>query len=148
MASAQQLLSSGSDAKFDERKRKRMESNRESAKRSRMKKQQRLEELISETTQLQNQNGVIRDRIDSVERNYRAMDAENNVLRAQLAELTDRLDSLNSLTVFWADTTGFPVDIPEIPDILLEPWQLPCPIQPVTATSDMFNFEPSGLMMI
>ncbi|XP_059297977.1 bZIP transcription factor 53 [Lycium ferocissimum] len=148
MASAQQLPSSGSDAKFEERKRKRMESNRESAKRSRMKKQQRLEELVSETTQLQNQNGVIRDRIDSVERNYRAMDAENNVLRAQLAELTERLDSLNSMTVFWADNTGFPVDIPEIPDTLLEPWQLPFPIQPVTATSDMFNFEPAGLMMI
>ncbi|TMW89091.1 hypothetical protein EJD97_017671 [Solanum chilense] len=144
MSSTPQLVSSGSDAdqryaKFDERKRKRMESNRESAKRSRMKKQQRLEELSSETTQLQNQNSICREKIDSVERNYRSIDAENNVLRAQLAELTERLNSLNSLTQFWADTTGFPVDIPEIPDTLLEPWQLPCPIQPITA-SDMFQF--------
>lgn len=104
-----------------------------------MRKQQRLEELRSETIQLQNQNSICRDKIDSVERNYRSLDAENNVLRAQLAELTERLNSLNSLTQFWADTTGFPVDIPEIPDTLLEPWQLPCPIQPITA-SDMFQF--------
>ncbi|KAK4367261.1 hypothetical protein RND71_015141 [Anisodus tanguticus] len=133
-------MASGSNAKFDERKRKRMESNRESAKRSRMRKQQRLEKLMSEKTQLQNQNGLCHERIDSVERNYRVLDAENNVLRAQLAELTERLDSLNSLTRFWVDATGFPVDIPEIPDALLEPWQLPCPIQPIDASSGMFQF--------
>lgn len=104
-----------------------------------MRKQQRLEELTSETTQLQNQNSICRDKIDSVERNYRAIDAENNVLRAQLAELTERLNSLNSLAQCCSDTTGFPVDIPEIPDAWLEPWQLPCPIQPITA-SDMFQF--------
>lgn len=145
MALTPQSVSSGSDAgqryaKFDERKRKRMESNRESAKRSRLRKQQRLKELTSETTQLQNQNSICRDRIDSVERNYCAINAENNVLRAQLAELTERLNSLNSLTQFWGDATGFPVDIPEIPNTLMEPWQLPCPIQPITASSDMFQF--------
>ncbi|PHU03267.1 hypothetical protein BC332_28518 [Capsicum chinense] len=53
------------------------------------------------------------------------------MLRAQLAELTERLNSLNELTQFWADTTGFPVDIAEIPDILLEPWLLPCPTQAI-----------------
>ncbi|OIT06979.1 PREDICTED: bZIP transcription factor 53-like [Nicotiana attenuata] len=145
MASTQQAVSSASDAdqqyaKFDERKRKRMESNRESARRSRMRKQQRLGELMSETTQLHKQNSICRERIDSVERNYRAMDAENNVLRAQIAELTERLNSLNSLTQFWADATGFPVDLSEIPDTLLEPWQLPCPIQPIDASSDMLLF--------
>ncbi|KAK4351726.1 hypothetical protein RND71_031039 [Anisodus tanguticus] len=140
MASAKQLMSSGSDAKVDERKRKRMESNRESAKRSRMRKHQRLEELMSEKAQLQNQNDLCDERIASVERNYCVLDAENNVMRAQLTELTERLDSLNSLTRFWVDATGFPVDIPEILDTLLEPWQLPCPIQPIDASSDMFQF--------
>ncbi|XP_009784433.1 bZIP transcription factor 53-like [Nicotiana tabacum] len=145
MASTQQAVSSASDAdqqyaKFDERKRKRMESNRESARRSRMRKQQRLGELMGETTQLHKQNSICRERIDSVERNYRAMDAENNVLRAQIAELTERLNSLNSLTQFWADANGFPVELSEIPDALLEPWQLPCPIQPIDASSDMLLF--------
>lgn len=144
MASIQQPASSGSDgqryAMNDDRKRKRMESNRESARRSRMRKQQHLEELMSQMTQLQNQNVLWREKIDAVGRNYLTLDAENNVLRAQMAELTERLDSLNSLTRFWADANGLAVDIPEIPDTLLEPWQLPCPIQPITASANMFQF--------
>lgn len=144
MASTQQPASSGSDgqryATNDERKRKRMESNRESARRSRKKKQQHLEELMSQLTQLQNQSTIWRQKIESVGGNFHTLDAENNVLRAQMAELTERLDSLNSLTRFWADANGLAVDIPEIPDTLLEPWQLPCPIQPITASADMFQF--------
>lgn len=144
MASIQQPASSGSDgqryAMNDDRKRKRMESNRESARRSRMRKQQHLEELMSQMTQLQNQNVLWCEKIDAVGRNYLTLDAENNVLRAQMAELTERLDSLNSLTRFWADANGLAVDIPEIPDTLLEPWQLPCPIQPITASANMFQF--------
>ncbi|XP_055818054.1 bZIP transcription factor 53-like [Solanum dulcamara] len=144
MALTQQPASSGSDgqryATNDERKRKRMESNRESAKRSRMRKQLHLEELMSQLTQMQNQSAVWHERIDSVGRNYHTIDAENNVLRAQMAELTERLDSLNSLTRFWADANGLAVDIPEIPDTLLEPWQLPYPIQPITASADMLQF--------
>ncbi|KAH0725932.1 hypothetical protein KY290_001760 [Solanum tuberosum] len=144
MASTQQPASSGSDgqryATNDERKRKRMESNRESARRSRKKKQQHLEELMSQLTQLQNQSTIWREKIESVGRNFHTLDAENNVLRAQMAELTERLDSLNSLTRFWADANGLAVDIPEIPDTLLEPWQLPYPIQPITASADMFQF--------
>ncbi|XP_070043851.1 bZIP transcription factor 53 [Nicotiana tomentosiformis] len=144
MASIQQPASSGSDgqryAMNDDRKRKRMESNRESARRSRMRKQQHLEELMSQMTQLQNQNVLWREKIDAVGRNYLTLDAENNVLRAQMAELTERLDSLNSLARFWADANGLAVDIPEIPDTLLEPWQLPCPIQPITASANMFQF--------
>lgn len=144
MALTQQPASSGSDgqryATNDERKRKRMESNRESARRSRLKKQQHLEELTSQLTQLQGQSTMWREKIDSVGRNFHALDAENSVLRAQMAELTERLDSLNSLTRFWADANGLAVDIPEIPDTLLEPWQLPCPIQPITASADMFQF--------
>lgn len=144
MALTQQSASSGSDgqrcATNDERKRRRMESNRESARRSRMRKQQHLEELMSQLTQLQSQSTICRERIDSVGRNFHILDAENNVLRAQIAELTERLDSLNSLTRFWADANGLAVDIPEIPDSLLEPWQLPCPIQPITASADMLEF--------
>lgn len=105
-----------------------------------MRKQQHLEELMSQMTQLQNQNVLWREKIDAVGRNYLTLDAENNVLRAQMAELTERLDSLNSLTRFWADANGLAVDIPEIPDTLLEPWQLPCPIQPITASANMFQF--------
>ncbi|XP_021768754.1 bZIP transcription factor 53-like [Chenopodium quinoa] len=131
-----QPVSSGSDsdpryANMDERKRKRMLSNRESARRSRMKKQQHLDELLKEVNQLKSQNSEIAQKTDVVTQHYIAFESENNVLRAQMMELTDRLRSLNSVLQFMQDASGFAMDIPEIPDTLLEPWQLPCPVQTI-----------------
>lgn len=65
--------------------------------------------------------------------------SENNVLRAQVAELTDRLKSLNSVLQIASEVSGLTFDIPVIPDSLLEPWQLPCPIQPIPASTDVFR---------
>ncbi|CAO2818727.1 unnamed protein product [Amaranthus hypochondriacus] len=131
-----QQVSSGSDsdpryANMDERKRKRMISNRESARRSRMKKQQHLDELIKEATQLKSQNVEISKKIDAVSQLYIGFQSENNVLKAQIMELTDRLRSLNSVLQFMQDTSGFAMDIPEIPATLLEPWQLPCAVHAI-----------------
>ncbi|XAR58377.1 hypothetical protein NMG60_11013759 [Bertholletia excelsa] len=141
MASA---ASSGSDCDpryvgLDERKRKRMISNRESARRSRMRKQQHLDDLIGQVTQLQNDNKLVEDKINGVADMYIGIASQNNVLRAQLAELTDRLRSLNSVLQIAAEVSGLAMDIPEIPEALLEPWQLPCPVQPVAAHENMFQ---------
>jgi len=145
MASLQQQASSGSDgeqryAKLDERKRKRMISNRESARRSRMKKQQRVDDLIKQASQLQNENKLISQKIDTVTQMFVGVANDNNVVRAQLSELTDRLHSLNSVLHIAEEVSGLAMDIPEIPDALLEPWQLPCPIYQITASSDMFQY--------
>ncbi|KAD3068707.1 hypothetical protein E3N88_36587 [Mikania micrantha] len=83
-------------ANIDERKRKRMISNRESARRSRAKKQQRLDELLCEISRLQNDNNTIMKKIDEATQVFVNAESQNNVLRAQLTELTDRLHSLNS----------------------------------------------------
>ncbi|KAL6978307.1 hypothetical protein U1Q18_019976 [Sarracenia purpurea var. burkii] len=144
MASMKQTSNSGSDgdpryAGMDERKRKRMISNRESAKRSRMRKQQHLQTLISQVTQLQNENSLIEEKINGATNMYVVLASQNNVLRAQLAELTDRLCSLNSVLQIAEEVSGLAMDIPEIPDTLLEPWQFPCPIQPVSAPASMFQ---------
>lgn len=96
-----------------------------------MKKQQHLEELMSQVTQLKSENSHISQRIDSATQLYIAVESENNVLRAQLMELTDRLRSLNSLLQIVEEVSGLAMDIPEIPENLLEPWQMPCPIQPM-----------------
>ncbi|KAL3629163.1 hypothetical protein CASFOL_026385 [Castilleja foliolosa] len=65
---------------------------------------------------------------------------ENNVVRAQLAELTDRRRSLNSVLQIASEVSGFAFDIQDIPDNLLEPWQLPCPVHPIPASADMFGY--------
>lgn len=132
-----QQLSSGSDsdpkyANMDERKRKRMISNRESARRSRMKKQQYMDEMLKEVNELKSQNSGLSQKTDVVSQLYIGVESENNVLRAQVIELTDRLRSLNSVLQFMQDASGFAMDIPEIPDNLLEPWQLPCPVQAIS----------------
>ncbi|XP_071718767.1 bZIP transcription factor 53-like [Rutidosis leptorrhynchoides] len=128
-------------ANLDERKRKRMISNRESARRSRAKKQNRLDELLSEINQLQNDNTTIMKKIDGATQILVGANSQNNVLRAQLTELTDRLHSLNSVLHIAQEVSGLAMDIPEMPDTLLEPWKLPCSIQPITAASfDMSMF--------
>ncbi|MCL7022745.1 hypothetical protein MKW94_024891 [Papaver nudicaule] len=128
-------LSSGSEGGGldDERKKKRMLSNRESARRSRMRKQQHLDELINQAAQLQKENDEIVRRVNHTTEVFSKVDSENNILRAQMAELTDRLQSLNSVLRVIEEISGFPMDIPEIPDPLLKPWQLPCPSQPIMA---------------
>ncbi|KAM3687355.1 hypothetical protein ACB098_10G071700 [Castanea mollissima] len=138
MASIQRPASSGSgsDVAIDERKRKRMLSNRESARRSRMRKQKQLEDLTDEVTRLQLSNRDLVQKINAKERNYGAIESASNVLRAQHAELTDRLRSLNSVLQMIEEMSGFSVDIPEIPDSMMNPWQLNRPIQPIMA--DMF----------
>ncbi|KAL4572177.1 hypothetical protein LXL04_018946 [Taraxacum kok-saghyz] len=140
-----QPANTGSDgdlkyANLDERKRKRMLSNRESARRSRAKKQQRLDELLGEINQLQNDNNKIMQKIDGATQVFVGAASQNNVLRAQLTELADRLHSLNSVLHIAQEVSGLSVDIPELPDTLLEPWKLPCPIQPITASFNMNMF--------
>ncbi|EEF47269.1 bZIP transcription factor 53 [Ricinus communis] len=141
----QATTSSGSDcdpryANVDERKRKRMISNRESARRSRQRKQKQMEDLVNEVSQIQNENGQLRQSINVNSQRYAEMESANNVLRAQAMELTERLRSLNSVLQLVEDYSGLAVEIPEIPDPLLRPWQLPCPVQPIMASADMFEY--------
>lgn len=96
-----------------------------------MRKQQHLDELLKEVNQLKSQNSEVAHKIDAVSQVYIGVESENNVLRAQILELTDRLRSLNSVLQFVQDASGLAMDIPEIPDNLLEPWQLPCAVQAI-----------------
>ncbi|XP_028771047.1 bZIP transcription factor 53-like [Neltuma alba] len=140
MASNHRPASSGSDDPrsdvVDERKRKRMQSNRESARRSRMKKQKQLEDLTNEISRLQSANSQLVQNIKEKEDAYNEMESKNTVLRAQTMELFERLRFLNSILEIAEEVSGLSVEIPEIPDPLLKPWQLPYPIQPITASSD------------
>ncbi|KAL6515921.1 hypothetical protein OROGR_019226 [Orobanche gracilis] len=128
------------DSELDERMRKRKLSNRESARKSRMRKQQRLEELTVQISRFQEENKKLRQMIDGASQMYINFESDNNVVRAQIMELTDRLHSLNSMIQIASEVNEMAFDIPDIPDTLLESWRLPCPTQPIPASADMFEY--------
>lgn len=140
---APQTSGSEEDAQLimDERKRKRMLSNRESARRSRMRKQQHLDDLVNQVALLKEENSQILMQVNLFTQQYVRMESENTILRTQVMELTDRLRSLNSVLHLVEELSGMAMDIPEIPDPLLRPWQLPCPAQPIMASANMFSSE-------
>ncbi|GMJ01023.1 basic region/leucine zipper motif 53 [Hibiscus trionum] len=136
------VSSSDSDPRYsnmDEKKRKRMLLNRESARRSRVRKQKQLEDFVNEVSALQKDIGQLSEKINVATQRYIEMENGNNVLRAQAMELTERLRSLNSVLHIVEEVSGYAVDIPEIPDPLMKPWQLPCPIQPIMASADVLE---------
>lgn len=142
MSTKQRQASSGSDgsAEIDEKKNKRKLSNRESARRSRMRKQKQMEDLANEASRLQIEIDRIRQFVDARTKAFVHVDSENKVLEAQKMELADRFESLNSLAGYAQGGNGqtFESDLPEMPDPLLKPWQLPYPTQPIMASADMF----------
>ncbi|KAL3515140.1 hypothetical protein ACH5RR_022042 [Cinchona calisaya] len=85
---------------MDQRKRKRMISNRESARRSRMRKQKHLDELMVQVTELRKENSQIIATMNVTTQQYLNVEAENSVLKAQVAELSHRLQSLNEIIHF------------------------------------------------
>ncbi|CAL9110006.1 unnamed protein product [Musa acuminata var. zebrina] len=125
---------------IDERKRKRMISNRESARRSRMRKQQQLDDLTNQVAQLKTQNGQIEMQISLQRRQYTTVEVENAILRAQLHELTQRLQSLAPLLGITEEIGGMAMGRPEIPAHLLRPWQLPYSERVIVATDNMLPF--------
>lgn len=147
MASIQRPASSGSSEGGDpvmyERKRKRMESNRESARRSRMKKQKQLEDLTDEVSRLEGENARLAPSIKVKEEAYVEMEAANDILRAQTMELADRLRFLNSIIEIADEVGGESFEIPQIPDPLFMPWQIPHPM--MATPPDMFFHGNEGL---
>lgn len=104
------LQNSGSEEDLqhlmDQRKRKRMISNRESARRSRMRKQKHLDDLMAQVAQLRKENNQIITSMNVTTQQYLNVEAENSVLRAQVAELSHRLQSLNEIIEFLNVCTG------------------------------------------
>lgn len=143
-----QAPNSGSEEEFmalmDQKKRKRMQSNRDSARRSRMRKQQHLDELMSQVSQLRKENGQILTSLNITTQQYLGVEAENSVLRTQMMELSTRLQSLNEiLHCMNANNTSnnglFP-DGAHVNDSFINPWNLVFMNQPIMASMDMFQY--------
>ncbi|WOL15807.1 bZIP transcription factor 53-like [Canna indica] len=104
---------------MDERKLKRMISNRESARRSRGRKKQHLEELTLRAALMQNEKNWMLKQLSEMSRRYLRLELENVNLRNQVTELTTRLNSLESLLGFIAEESdGTTMDVS---DPLLRP---------------------------
>ncbi|URD99910.1 ocs element-binding factor 1 [Musa troglodytarum] len=74
-----------------------MTSNRESARRSRMRKQKHLDDLTAQLNQLRKENSQIMTSLTLITHHYFAVEADNSVLRTQLVELSSRLQSLDEI---------------------------------------------------
>ncbi|MFS7890089.1 putative transcription factor bZIP family [Helianthus anomalus] len=85
------------DGLIDQKKRKRMESNRESARRSRMRKQKYIDDLMAESSGIKSDTEQIQSTITVTMQRFVEIEAENSVLRAQVSELQQRLDSLTGI---------------------------------------------------
>ena len=96
-----QLQLSGSEEDLrkvmDQRKRKRMLSNRESARRSRMRKQKHVDDMMAQVVHLRKENNRILTAMNMTSQFHMNVEAENAILRAQMAELTLRLQTLNEI---------------------------------------------------
>ncbi|XP_011020190.1 PREDICTED: basic leucine zipper 1-like [Populus euphratica] len=134
--------SSGSDvdgphAMIDEKRRKRMISNRESARRSRMKRQKHLEGLVSEKSILERKIYEDNEKFVAIWQSHFALESQNKILRDEKMKLAENLKNLQQIL------SGYEVpesdqDI-EVSDRFLNPWQVSSPVKPITA-SGMFKF--------
>ncbi|XP_031279361.1 basic leucine zipper 43 [Pistacia vera] len=79
---------------INERKQRRMISNRESARRSRMRKQKHLDELWSQVVWLRNENHQLLDKLNHVSENHDRVLQENAQLKEEAIELRQMLSDM------------------------------------------------------
>ncbi|XP_030950584.1 bZIP transcription factor 44-like [Quercus lobata] len=133
---------------MDQRKRKRMQSNRESARRSRMRKQKHLDDLMGQVTQLSKDNNQILTSIKITTQHFMNIEAENSILRAQVVELSQRLESLNGILNFINTTSSvggvygtLQNTTAASADSFMDPLNLLYHNQPIMASAaDMFHY--------
>ncbi|KAA8537586.1 hypothetical protein F0562_027194 [Nyssa sinensis] len=146
------LQNSGSEEDLqqlmDQRKRKRMQSNRESARRSRMRKQKHMDDLMAQLTQLRKENNQILTNMNITTQHFLNVEAENSVLRAQMVELSQRLDSLNDILNYMNSLNGVieAEDLQTSPDSFMNnnPWNLMLEHYPFAAPMARIVFSGVG----
>ncbi|KAG5241055.1 basic leucine zipper [Salix suchowensis] len=82
---------------IDERKRRRMISNRESARRSRMRKQKHVENLRNQVNWLRSENLELRNRLRSVLYHLHSVRTENDWLRSEHSMLRKKLSEIRQI---------------------------------------------------
>ncbi|KAK9724913.1 hypothetical protein RND81_05G108000 [Saponaria officinalis] len=150
-SSLQQISSSEGDIQMqtmDDKKRKRMQSNRESARRSRLRKQKHLDDLTAQVVNLTQVNAQILSNINTTTQQFLEIESQNSVLRVQMSELTHRLQSLNEINdainnVNYNDDHNLGMNGGDEWFTIGQghfgnPWN--CVNQPIIASADMFQY--------
>ncbi|GMI86515.1 basic leucine-zipper 5 [Hibiscus trionum] len=84
----------------DERKRRRMISNRESARRSRMRKQKHLENLRNQVSRLRVENRELNNRLRLVVYHCHSVRTDNDRLRSEYSMLRRKLSDIRQIMLF------------------------------------------------
>ncbi|GAA0169302.1 hypothetical protein LIER_23820 [Lithospermum erythrorhizon] len=87
---------------FEERKRRRMISNRESARRSRWRKKRQLEDLTNEANRLKVQNRELKNRLSLISYEYFMVQRDSSRLFAESIELKQKLAGLGLYQIYSA----------------------------------------------
>lgn len=119
-AAAQQGARRAAVVTEEERRRNRMTSNRLSARKSRMKRQQHVDELTATADRLARENEAMRASVDGAVRGRRLLEQENRVLVAHARELCAALMLRNSQLRTLGEFTGVPLDVPAVPGHLVQ----------------------------
>ncbi|XP_039030380.1 bZIP transcription factor 53-like [Hibiscus syriacus] len=117
----------------DENKRRKMESNRESARRSRAKKQKELDDLSNDVRALEIEIGESNEKIRVYTELLANMLSANEALRALALEYSNRMYSLNK-------AAGMPLRS----QILMQPWLPSFSTVPIIPAADLID----GLLLL
>lgn len=103
-----------------------------------MRKQKHVDDLMAQVAQLRRENNQILTSLNITSQQYLKVESENSILRTQMMELNNRLQSLNEILHYvQANNTGFEIGGPEITDNFLRPWDLMFLNEPIMASADM-----------
>lgn len=108
-----------------------------------MRKQKHLDDLMGQVTQLSKDNNQILTTTNITTQHLINVEAENSILRAQVAELSQRLNSLNEILNFINTSSGVYENdqtLQASADSFMNPLNLLYINQPITASADMFQY--------
>ncbi|KAL5218063.1 hypothetical protein ABZP36_018747 [Zizania latifolia] len=126
----------------EERQRSRKTSNRLSARRSRMKKQQYVDGLAVEAEHLRRENDAMRAGVAAALQRCQLLEHENRVHTAHARELCSVLQLRNSQLRLLGDVAGVPLDVPHVADHLMQLYGgLVMPLAPPPPQTQML-FQP------
>ncbi|CAA6665589.1 unnamed protein product [Spirodela intermedia] len=116
-----------------------MVSNRESARRSRLRKQRHLDDLAAQVAQLRKENNQILTSYNVITQQILAIDSENSVLRTQTMELSHRLQSLNEILLHMNGLAAVDHPSQNLDGFFVNPWSSISLNHPIMASPDMFQ---------